>query len=54
MNIPLLLAMVVLFYSKQEISAYFFLGLIGYLMDLVISWDRPHGQKYMELNILEA
>jgi len=29
MNIPLLLAMVVLFYSKQEISAYFFLGLIG-------------------------
>jgi len=29
MNIPLLLAMVVLFYFKQEISAYFFLGLIG-------------------------
>ena len=29
MNIPLLLAMIVLFYGKQEISAYFFLGLIG-------------------------
>jgi len=29
MNIPLLLAMIVLFYFKQEISAYFFLGLIG-------------------------
>ena len=29
MNIPLFLAMVVLFYSKQELSAYFFLGLIG-------------------------
>ena len=29
MNIPLLFAMVVLFYSKQELSAYFFLGLIG-------------------------
>ena len=29
MNIPLLFAMVVLFSSKQELSAYFFLGLIG-------------------------
>ena len=29
MNIPLLLAMIVLFYSDQEISAYIFLGLIG-------------------------
>ena len=29
MNVPLLLAMIVLFFYEHEISAYFFLGLIG-------------------------
>ena len=52
MNIPLLLAMVVLFYSKQEISAYFFLGLIGIsngfgnILGSSI-WAEIYGVKYI-------
>jgi len=52
MNIPLLLAMIVLFYSKQEISAYFFLGLIGIsngfgnILGSSI-WAEIYGVKYI-------
>jgi len=52
MNIPLLLAMVVLFYSKQEISAYFFLGLIGIsnVFGNILgssTWAEIYGVKYI-------
>ena len=52
MNVPLLLAMVVLFYSKQEISAYFFLGLIGIsngFSNILGSstWAEIYGVKYI-------
>ena len=52
MNIPLLLAMVVLFYSKQEISAYFFLGLIGMSNGFgnilgSSTWAEIYGVKYI-------
>jgi len=52
MNVPLLLAMVVLFYSKQEISAYFFLGLIGVSNGFgnilgSSTWAEIYGVKYI-------
>jgi len=52
MNIPLLLAMGVLFYSKQEISAYFFLGLIGMSNGFgnilgSSTWAEIYGVKYI-------
>jgi len=52
MNIPLLLAMIVLFYSKQEISAYFFLGLIGVSNGFgnilgSSTWAEIYGVKYI-------
>jgi len=52
MNIPLLLAMVVLFYSKQEVSAYFFLGLIGISNGFgnilgSSTWAEIYGVKYI-------
>ena len=52
MNIPLLLAMVVLFYSKLEISAYFFLGLIGISNGFgnilgSSTWAEIYGVKYI-------
>ena len=52
MNVPLLLAMVVLFYSKQEISAYFFLGLIGIsnVFGNILgstTWAEIYGVKYI-------
>ena len=52
MNVPLLLAMVVLFYSKQEISAYFFLGLIGISNGFgnilgSSTWAEIYGVKYI-------
>jgi predicted MFS family arabinose efflux permease len=52
MNIPLLLAMVVLFYGKQEISAYFFLGLIGISNGFgnilgSSTWAEIYGVKYI-------
>jgi predicted MFS family arabinose efflux permease len=52
MNIPLLLAMFVLFYSKQEVSAYFFLGLIGISNGFgnilgSSTWAEIYGVKYI-------
>jgi len=52
MNVPLLLAMVVLFYSKEEISAYFFLGLIGVSNGFgnilgSSTWAEIYGVKYI-------
>ena len=52
MNIPLLLAMVVLFYSKQEVSAYFFLGLVGISNGFgnilgSSTWAEIYGVKYI-------
>ena len=52
MNIPLLLAMVILYYSKQEISAYFFLGLIGISNGFgnilgSSTWAEIYGVKYI-------
>jgi predicted MFS family arabinose efflux permease len=52
MNIPLLLAMIVLFYGKQEISAYFFLGLIGISNGFgnilgSSTWAEIYGVKYI-------
>jgi predicted MFS family arabinose efflux permease len=52
MNVPLLLAMVVLFYSKQEFSAYFFLGLIGISNGFgnilgSSTWAEIYGVKYI-------
>ena len=52
MNIPLLLAMVVLFYGKQEISAYFFLGLVGISNGFgnilgSSTWAEIYGVKYI-------
>ena len=52
MNIPLLLAMVVLFFSKQEISAYFFLGLVGISNGFgnilgSSTWAEIYGVKYI-------
>ena len=52
MNIPLLLAMVVLIYSKQEVSAYFFLGLVGISNGFgnilgSSTWAEIYGVKYI-------
>ena len=52
MNIPLLLAMIVLFYCQQEISAYFFLGLIGISNGFgnilgSSTWAEIYGVKYI-------
>ena len=52
MNVPLLLAMIVLFYSKQEISAYFFLGLIGVSNGFCnilgsSTWAEIYGVRYI-------
>jgi predicted MFS family arabinose efflux permease len=52
MNIPLLLAMVVLFYGKQEISAYLFLGLVGISNGFgnilgSSTWAEIYGVKYI-------
>jgi len=52
MNVPLLLAMIVLFYAKQEISAYFFLGLIGISNGFgnilgSSTWAEIYGVKYI-------
>jgi predicted MFS family arabinose efflux permease len=52
MNIPLLFAMIVLFYSKHEISAYFFLGLIGVSNGFgnilgSSTWAEIYGVKYI-------
>ncbi|MDC0514065.1 MFS transporter, partial [Pelagibacteraceae bacterium] len=52
MNIPLFLAMIVLFYSKHEISAYFFLGLIGISNGFgnilgSSTWAEIYGVKYI-------
>ena len=52
MNIPLLLAMFILFYSEQEISAYFFLGLIGISNGFgnilgSSTWAEIYGVKYI-------
>ncbi len=52
MNIPLLFAMVVLFYFQNEIFAYFFLGLIGISNGLAnvlgsSTWAEIYGVKYI-------
>ena len=52
MNIPLLFAMVVLFYFQNEIYAYFFLGLIGVSNGLAnvlgsSTWAEIYGVKYI-------
>jgi len=52
MNIPLLLAMVVLFYSKHEIYAYVFLGLVGVSNGFgnilgSSTWAEIYGVKYI-------
>ena len=52
MNIPLLFAMVVLFYYQNEIYAYFFLGLIGISNGLAnvlgsSTWAEIYGVKYI-------
>ena len=52
MNIPLLFAMLVLFYNKQEISAFIFLGLIGVSNGLAnvlgsSTWAEIYGVKYI-------
>ena len=52
MNIPLLFAMVVLFYFQNEIYAYFFLGLIGVSNGLAnvlgaSFWAEIYGVKYI-------
>ncbi len=52
MNIPLLFAMVILFYFQNEIFAYFFLGLIGISNGLAnvlgsSTWAEIYGVKYI-------
>ena len=52
MNIPLLFAMIVLFYFQNEIYAYFFLGLIGVSNGLAnvlgsSTWAEIYGVKYI-------
>ena len=52
MNIPLLFAMLVLFYYEQEISAFIFLGLIGISNGLAnvlgsSTWAEIYGVKYI-------
>ena len=52
MNIPLLFAMLVLFYYEQEISAFIFLGLIGVSNGLAnvlgsSTWAEIYGVKYI-------
>jgi len=52
MNIPLLFAMLVLFYNEQEISAFVFLGLIGASNGLAnvlgsSTWAEIYGVKYI-------
>ena len=52
LNIPLLFAMLVLFYNEQEISAFIFLGLIGVSNGLAnvlgsSTWAEIYGVKYI-------
>ena len=52
MNLPLLLAMIILFYFKNEIFAYIFLGLIGVSNGLAnilgsSTWAEIYGVKYI-------
>ena len=52
MNVPLLLSMIILFYSKQEIYAYLFLGLIGISNGFgnvlgSSTWAEIYGVKYI-------
>ena len=52
MNIPLLFAMLVLFYYEQEISAFIFLGLIGVSNGLAnvlgsSTWAEIYGVRYI-------
>ena len=52
MNIPLLFAMLILFYNEQEISAFIFLGLIGVSNGLAnvlgsSTWAEIYGVKYI-------
>ena len=52
MNIPLLLAMIVLFYNQQEIYAYVFLGLVGVSNGFgnilgSSTWAEIYGVKYI-------
>ena len=52
MNIPLLFAMLVLFYNEQEISAFIFLGFIGVSNGLAnvlgySTWAEIYGVKYI-------
>ena len=52
MNIPLLFAMLVLFYNEQEISAFIFLGLIGVSNGLAnvlgsSTWAEIYGVRYI-------
>ena len=52
MNIPLLFAMLVLFYYEQEVSAFIFLGLIGVSNGLAnvlgsSTWAEIYGVKYI-------
>jgi MFS family permease len=52
MNIPLLLAMIILFYNNNEISAYVFLGLVGISNGFgnilgSSTWAEIYGVKYI-------
>ena len=52
MNLPLLLAVIVLFYFKQEISAFVFLGLVGISNGLAnvlgsSTWAEIYGVKFI-------
>ena len=52
MNIPLLLAMIVLFYYQHEVSAFIFLGLIGISNGLAnvlgsSTWAEIYGVKFI-------
>ena len=52
MNIPLLIAMFVLIYNQQELSAYFFLGLVGVSNGLAnvlgtSTWAEIYGVKFI-------
>ena len=46
MNIPLLFAMITLFYFNHEIFAYIFLGLIGVSNGLATYWDPTWAEIY--------
>ena len=52
MNIPLLLAMIVIFYNKHELYAYVFLGLVGISNGFgnilgSSTWAEIYGVKYI-------